>query len=79
MTFTVEPFEGKAHEGRQYGYVVTDGEEWAWNASTGGTGACWNVSDRDGSLHICDLDAFIAALTALRNSDAHKKHVERWA
>jgi hypothetical protein len=46
MTWNIEPVEGEAYKGRQWGY--------------------------------CELDDMIAALTALRGSEAHRKHVARW-
>lgn len=51
----------------------------------GGTGACWNIGeyvngerDDETPLHVCDIDAFVDALLALRRSDVHIAHVRRW-
>lgn len=80
--FTVEPIEGHAHEGRQIGWVVKHDGIPVINVHTGGTGECWNISEtgpEPQSLHTCDLDELIAALEALRDSEAHRMHVERWS
>ena len=83
--YEVKPVEGESFQGRQWGYVIErDGEE-LWHVVTGATGACWNVEDRltvvetdPEVLHVCDLDELIAALQALRSSDAHKQLVAEW-
>jgi hypothetical protein len=82
-TYTIEPVAGCDYEGRQWGYrVLLDGHPYM-ECSTGGTGPCWNftleLEDEDAILeHVCDLDELIGALTALRDSDAHRENVERW-
>jgi hypothetical protein len=54
-------------------------------ASPGGTGPCWNVGDPEDDereacpFHACELDELIDALTALRQSDAYRLNLERWA
>lgn len=64
------------------GWLVTLGGEPYLHAVDGGTGPCWNIREAgdEGAdrLHVCDLDDLISALTALRDSDAHKQNVERW-
>lgn len=91
MGYTIEPVEGESYEGRQWGYVVKRDGEPILRATTGGTGACWNIEEAvpttvgaDGEMeadefHVCDLNEFIAALEALRDSEAHRLNVERWA
>jgi hypothetical protein len=82
-SFSIEPVEDQNYEGRQWGYrILRDGVEFL-RATAGGTGACWNIGDLGGdpdmvATHICDLDEWIAALTALRNSAANAIHRERW-
>jgi len=82
--------EGEDHEGRQWGYEVVGERRFELRglpilrAVTGGTGPCWNITldahtDDEETLHVCDLDEFIAALTVLRDSDANREHKERWA
>lgn len=63
--------------------IVVDGVE-RYECSPGGTGPCWNIREtedeaNDFYIHVCDLDDFMAALKALRDSDAHRANVERWA
>lgn len=88
MGYTVEPIEGQAYEGRQIGYVVMRDGERVFECSTGGTGACWNIRQNAEDdepylptidVHVCDLDDLIGALTALRDSEANRLHVERWS
>lgn len=90
--FVVEPADGENYEGRQWGWVITQDGHRCYGASQGGTGPCWNVTsyqtynvtaERDtgdpyDQIHICDLEAFIEALEALRDSPAHVANVERW-
>jgi len=86
VSFEVVPIPGQEYEGRQIGWrILKDGEPFL-DCSPGGTGPCWNVSEVpqfDGDeagdpLHVCKLDEMIAALAALRDSDAHRANVERW-
>jgi hypothetical protein len=87
VTYEVVPVPGENYEGRQWGYrILQDGVPFL-DCHTGGTGPCWNISeppehypgdDPGDPLHICELDEMIAALTALRDSGAHRENVERW-
>ncbi len=82
--FEVLPIPGKNYEGRQWGYEIVKGGETLFEVTTGGTGTCWNIDSDPGDLdatplHVCDLDEAIAALRALRDSEAHRLHVERWS
>lgn len=85
--FTLRPIEGDSYKGEQWGYMIElDGHDFL-RASMGGTGDCWNIQETSPTFvggemvyedfHICDLDDFIAALEALRDSDAHKANIER--
>lgn len=84
--YDVVPIDGQEYEGRQWGWrVLKDGVP-MFDCSTGGTGPCWNVGETepkrdegDVPLHICDLDDAIDALVALRDSEANKQSVARWA
>ena len=76
--YRVEPVEGQDYDGRQWGYRMV-GPRWTYEAHTGGTGACWNVGIDDDRVHVCDLDSFIEALVALRDSQANADHKARWA
>lgn len=85
MTFTVQPIAGKEYDGFQWGWRVVDeyGNDYL-HASTGGTGPCWNVCDPEDNpevcpFHACEIDELIAALQALRESEAYRLNEERWA
>jgi hypothetical protein len=60
------------------------GGTWRVTFTSGGTGPCWNISvddplERDRCiLHICDLDAFIAALQHFAASDVRREADLRW-
>ena len=82
--YSVEPIEGQSYAGRQWGWMVLKDGEPFLECSTGGTGPCWNVdtelSDVDSvAMHVCELDDLIAALQVLRESDAYRANVARWA
>jgi hypothetical protein len=86
MNFEIVPIPGQAYEGRQWGWrILKDGRPFL-DCFTGGTGSCWNLADAEPSpweesgesLHVCDLDELIAALSVLRGSEAHRANVERW-
>ena len=80
-TYTVAPIEGQSYHGRQWGWrVLRNGFPFV-QAVTGGSGPCWNIGEDDNEanlMHVCDLDDLIAALIALRNSDADRLNTERW-
>lgn len=86
--YKVVPVEGECTEpeygSRQYGWMVIDpsGIE-VLHCVEGGTGECWNIGDpqhpEDSLLHVCELDDLIAALQALKGSEAHRLHVEYWS
>ena len=82
--YDVVPIDGQEYEGRQWGWrVLKDGVP-VFDCSTGGTGPYWNIADigepdESFPLHICDLDDAIDALVALRDSEANKQSVARWA
>jgi hypothetical protein len=85
-SFEIKPVEGEAYEGRQWGYMVECDGQPILHATTGGTGDCWNIEAADDAddndvipMHVCDLNGFISALEALRDSRAHAEHVARWA
>jgi hypothetical protein len=83
VSYTVEPAEGKRYKDRQWGYRVKRDGETVLHVDTGGTGACWNLLmhggyEADETMHVCDLDVLIGALTALRDSQANRAHCERW-
>jgi hypothetical protein len=83
VSYSVEPAAGKRYKNRQWGYRITRDGETILHADTGGTGPCWNLLmhggfEEDETMHVCDLDELIAALTALRDSDANAEHVKRW-
>ena len=89
-TFTLTPIPDKQYEGRQYGWHILRDRQPYLDVSTGGTGACWNIDHPKTpesmfaevgiiGVHLCDLEEFIAALEALRDSEAHRDHVERWS
>jgi len=68
-------------------YVVAEHGMPILECSRGGTGDCWNIEKfgwneleyEPVTWHICDLDDFISALVALRESKAHKRNVAYWA
>jgi hypothetical protein len=87
MGYEIVMIAGQNYEGRQWGWrILKDGSP-MFDCSTGGTGACWNIGespqyegdDVGDPIHICELDDAIGALVALRDSDAHRLNVERWA
>lgn len=82
--FTITPVEGESYEGHQWGYEIKLAGFTFARAWTGGTGPCWNIDlepndDEEQPIHVCDLDELIAALQALRESDAYRENEERWA
>jgi hypothetical protein len=92
MAYKVKPVEGQDYEGRQWGYQIwclpDDSDQHSfepfpeWNVQTGGTGPCWNISqvgdDEGAPMHVCSLEDLIAALEALRDSEADAAHRKRW-
>jgi hypothetical protein len=86
--FEVVPIPGQDYEGRQWGYLITKDGMPEFEVHTGGTGPCWNIDNAPGPMdddaptivpmHMCDLDETIAALEALRDSEAHRQNVKRW-
>lgn len=85
--FQIAPVEGKRHKDRQWGWrVLQDGVPFL-DCTWGGTGPCWNIGraarfEGDQAetepMHICELDDLIAALAALRESDAYRLNEEQW-
>ena len=74
MITIIEPHEN--------GWLISlKGEPYLY-AYPGSTGPCWHIREADDEgadfLHVCELDDLIAALQALKASDAHRVNVERW-
>jgi hypothetical protein len=88
--FEVVPDLGKRHRANRPDWLILKDGVPLFQCSTGDTGPCWNIDNAstpldDGDdrtavpMHLCDLDEAIAALTALRDSDAYRLNEERWA
>lgn len=85
-TYEIVPIKGKGYEGRQWGWKILQDGVPMLDCFTGGTGPCWNIGEPaesadvgDVPLHVCELDDMIDALVALRESEANKQNVARWA
>lgn len=85
-SWCIEPAAGENYEGRQWGWNVSTPDGPSFHLVAGGTAQCWNIGenvlnpeddDRE-TIHVCDLEEFIEALEAFRDSDVRHKEEARW-
>jgi hypothetical protein len=86
-----QDYEGRQY-GYEIWRLPDEGEDFVpyaeWTATTGSTGPCWNIDDvrpdvpgeePSVPLHVCDLEGFIDALQALRDSEADAELQRGWS
>jgi hypothetical protein len=87
--FEIVPDPDKGHGGHQSGWLILKDGIPLFECTAGDTGPCWNIDNASTPfdatddrtvipMHLCDLDEAIAALTALRDSEAHRLNEQRW-